>query len=143
MFRFPGRAQVRGMHGRAFHSPFRGGPGPGPGRMGPRRPLRFLVERLGLDDTQASELAKALEALKLDREQAALDLRRAQARIADLVEGATLDRAELEAAADARVAAARRLRDATVAAVTKVHAVLKPEQRAQLAMLLRGGPLEL
>ena len=39
-----------------------------------------------------------------------------------------------------RFTAAKRERDAIVAAVTQVHGVLTPEQRTRFATLLRGGP---
>lgn len=150
MFGF-GWGGPHGPHqGRMFHR--RGGPHAGPrqgppwgGHEGPgmRRPLRFLIEHLDLDDAQASEVSKAIDALRLEREQAALDERRARSRIADLVEAEPLDPVALAAAAGVRVEAASRLRDATVSAITKVHAALKPEQRAKLGMLLRNGPFAL
>ena len=140
MFPFTGRPRRRGPRGRAFHHP-QGGPGPR--GVGVRRPLRFLVERLDLDDAQAAELARVMEQLRLERQQAELDRRRARSTMADLVEADVLDAAALDAAADVRIAAARRIRDATVAAVKRLHAALRPEQRAKLALVLRTGPLEL
>jgi Spy/CpxP family protein refolding chaperone len=136
-----GRHGPRGpWRGRVWHR----GAGPGKGqRQGMRRPLRFLIAQLDLDDAQASAVSKALDDLRLEREQAGLDRRRAGSKIADLVAADTIDRAALEAAADVRVQAAQRARDAVVTAVTAVHGVLKPEQRVKLSMLLRGGPLTL
>jgi hypothetical protein len=139
MFRFghgPG-------HGRAFHRPGRPAEPGRPGRFGMRRPLRFLIDHLGLDDAQANELSRAIDELRLEREQAALDLRRAQSKLADLLETDPLDPTALAAAAEMRVAAARRERDAVVAAFTRVHATLKPEQRPKLATLIRTGPFSL
>ncbi|MEZ4237306.1 MAG: periplasmic heavy metal sensor [Myxococcota bacterium] len=131
--------------GRAWHRGGRGhggGRGAGGGGLGMRRPLRFLVDQLDLSDAQANAVSKALDDLRLEREQAALDRRRASSKIADLVTADTLDAAALGQAAEVRVAAAQRARDAVVAAVTAVHAALQPEQRAKLAILLRG-PLAL
>lgn len=108
-----------------------------------RRPLRFLIERLGLDATQAAAIQRAFEDLRLEREQADLDRRRSQARLADLLEGEALDEAAVEAAAETRLAAARREKDAVVAALRRIHAALGPEQRPQVAALLRSGPLTL
>lgn len=125
-------------HGRAFHRGPMGMHGGGGGAM--RRPLRFLIERLGLDDAQAAALSKALDALRLEREQAQLDARRARSNLADQFEGDTLDPAKLAEAAEVRVQGAQRERDAIVAAVTQVHSVLKPEQRTRFATLLRSGP---
>ncbi len=133
------------MPGRFGH---RGGPfvrpGGGPGRgFGMRRPLRFLIERLGLDPAQANEVQRAFEDLRLEREQADLDRRKGQARLADLLEADAPDAAALEAAAEVRVAAAKREKDAIVAAFRRIHAALRPEQRPVVAALLREGPLSL
>ena len=49
----------------------------------------------------------------------------------------------LAEAAGARVKIAERLRDAVVQQVTRMHALLQPEQRQRLAFLLRSGALEL
>lgn len=127
-------------HGPHAHGPHGRGPG---GGFGMRRPLRFLVEHLGLDDAQASELSRVIDELRLEREQAALDGRRAQGRLADLLEGDPLDVPAVEAAADGRLAAAKRERDAIVAALGRLHRALKPEQRTKLATLLRSGPFSL
>lgn len=108
-----------------------------------KRPLRFLIERLGLDDAQAADLSRILDTLRLEREQTFLDLRRSRSRMADLFEADALDGTALGEAADARVTAARRHRDALVAAVTQLHALLNPEQRKRFAMMLRSGPFEL
>ena len=53
--------------------------------LGVRRPLRFLAWRLELSEEQTASLARILERLKLERAQAALDLRRAAAELADAV----------------------------------------------------------
>lgn len=115
----------------------------GRGHFGARRPLRFLIERLGLDDGQSAELSRILSDLRLDREQAELDRKRAQHDLADQLAADTLDPTRLRAAAEVRVTAAGRERDATVTAIERLHALLKPDQRAQLAMLVRTGPMTL
>ncbi len=125
---------------RAHH---RHGPGGGKGRFGARRPLRLLIERLQLDDTQAAELARILSDLRLEREQAELDRKRARGGIADQLEADTLDLDELRKAAEVRVHAAGRERDAAVTAIERLHAFLSPEQRTKLAMIVRTGPLAL
>lgn len=124
---------------RAHH---RRGPG-GKGRFGARRPLRFLIERLSLDDSQASELSKILTDLRLEREQAELDRKRARGSLADQLESDQLDGQKLREAAEVRVQAAGRERDATVTAIERLHAMLQPEQRAKLAMIVRTGPFAL
>jgi Spy/CpxP family protein refolding chaperone len=46
-------------------------------------------------------------------------------------------------AATARVRSAERLRDAVTTALRELHALLDPEQRAQLAYLIRTGTLHI
>lgn len=115
----------------------------GGGSFGVRRPLRFLANKLDLDDKQVAELAKILSDLKTERAQAAVDDRRATTALADAVAGADFDRAAAEGAADRRVEGARRLRDAVVGALGRIHAVLRPEQRERLAYLIRTGALQI
>ncbi len=118
--------------------------GEGPGAVfGVRRPLRFLAHKLELDDEQAAQLARLLDELRIEHAQAAVDARRATATLADAVERETLDVAKLADAAGTRVKTAERLRDAVVQQVTRMHALLKPEQRQRLAFLIRSGALEL
>jgi Spy/CpxP family protein refolding chaperone len=111
--------------------------------FGVRRPLRFLAHKLELDDAQAAQLARFLDELRIEHEQAAVDSRRATGALADAVEGETLDAAKLAHAAGVRVQSAERLRDAVVQAVTHIHALLAPAQRQRLAFLIRSGALEL
>ena len=106
--------------------------------LGVRRPLRFLAWRLDLTEEQSSSLARILEKLKLERAQAALDLRRAAAALADALEG-DLARPQLEAAGEQRSAAARRVQEAVAKALEELHALLEPEQRRALAELIRTG----
>ncbi len=124
---------------RAHH---RRGPG-GKGRFGARRPLRFLIERLQLDDPQAADLAKILSDLRLEREQAELDRKRARGALADQLSADTIDATKLREAAEVRVQAAGRERDATVTAIERLHALLTPEQRVKLSMIVRTGPFAL
>ncbi len=113
------------------------------GVFGVRRPLRFLAHRLELDDAQAAQLARLLDELRIEHAQAEVDARRATGALADAVEGDVLDGAKVAEAAGSRVASAARLRDAVVQQVTRLHALLKPEQRRRLAFLIRSGALEL
>ncbi|MBX2799936.1 MAG: Spy/CpxP family protein refolding chaperone [Myxococcales bacterium] len=123
-----------------------GGPGHGGGRgrgFGMRRPLRFLIDRLSLDEAQTAEVARILEDLRLEREQADLDRRRARATLADLIAADTLDAAALKLAAEVRVTAAGSERDAAISTVQRLHALLTAEQRSKLSTLLRAGPFAL
>ena len=115
----------------------------GGGSFGVRRPLRFLAQRLELDDTQVEELAHILNDLKTERAQAAVDNRRAVAGFADVIAGEAFDEAKIGAVAADRVKSAERLRDALVKALGRIHALLKKEQRSKLAYLIRTGALAL
>jgi hypothetical protein len=115
----------------------------GVGGLGIRRPLRFLAARLELDEGQVSRLAKILDRVKLEREQAAVDLRRVAGDIAEVLEGEALRREGLEAAGERRVEAARRVQEAVARAVTELHALLDERQREELAGLIRSGAIRL
>jgi Spy/CpxP family protein refolding chaperone len=109
--------------------------------FGVRRPLRFLAWKLGLDEKQSAELAKVLADMKTERAQAEVDARRAAGMLADLASAAEFDEASARAAADLKVKSAERIRDALVKALARLHAILRPEQREQLAYLIRTGAL--
>lgn len=111
------------------------------GGFGVRRPLRFMAHRLELNETQVSELAAILDELKTERAQAAVDHRRSVGVFADSLAGEAFDEAAARSAAEARVKSSERLRDAVVKALKRTHAMLDPEQRKQLAYLLRSGQL--
>jgi Spy/CpxP family protein refolding chaperone len=119
-----------------------GGHGDDGGAFGVRRPLRYLAYRLQLDENQTTELARILDDLKTERAQVSVDERRAVSAFADALAGATLDGARLTEAAAARVRSAERLRDAVVAALQRIHALLDDEQRKQLAFLIRTGAVQ-
>jgi Spy/CpxP family protein refolding chaperone len=115
----------------------------GGGSFGVRRPLRFLAHKLDLDDKQVGELAHVLSELKTERAQAAVDHRRTVAGFADVIASEAFDEAKAVAVAAERVKSAERLRDALVKALGRIHALLKPEQRARFAYLIRTGALTL
>lgn len=112
---------------------------PGGGPFGVRRPLRFLAHKLDLDDKQVAEIAKVLDDLKTERAQAAVDDRRAAAAFAEALETDAFDGTRVAQAGAQRVASAERLRDAVAKALERMHALLRPEQRAHLATLIRTG----
>lgn len=109
------------------------------GAFGVRRPLRFLAHKLDLDDKQVAEIAKVLDDLKTERAQAAVDDRRAAAAFAEALEADPFDKERVARAGAQRVASAERLRDAVAQALQRIHGLLRPEQRANLATLLRTG----
>ena len=115
--------------------------GDGSGPFGVRRPLRFLAYKLHLSEPQVAQLAAILDELKTERAQAAVDDRRTRAAFADLLAGEVLDPAKLKEAASARVKSAERTQAAVVKALERIHALLGPQQRDQLAYLIRTGTL--
>jgi Spy/CpxP family protein refolding chaperone len=137
-FRDDGFGGRRYEHRRAHDEDLFGGAG-----LGVRRPLRFLAYRLDLSAEQTQSLARILERVKLERAQAALDLRRASADLADALDADSLDRARLDGAAAQRAAATQRSQEAVARALEELHALLDPEQRGLLAELIRTGTLRL
>ena len=119
------------------------GTGFGGGAFGVRRPLRFLAYKLELDERQVAELARILGDLKTERAQGEVDRRRSLAGFADAVGGETFDEARAKESAALRVTTAERLRDAVIAALGKLHALLDNDQRERLAYLIRTGFLSL
>ena len=111
------------------------------GGFGVRRPLRFLAHKLSLNDRQVAELARVLDDLKTERAQAEVDRRRTGAAWADALAGEAFDAAKAAEAGALRVQSAERVRDAVLKALQGIHAVLSPEQRVQLAYLIRTGTL--
>ncbi|HKQ62565.1 MAG TPA: Spy/CpxP family protein refolding chaperone [Candidatus Polarisedimenticolaceae bacterium] len=111
------------------------------GAFGVRRPLRFLAQKLALDDAQVAELATILDGLKTERAQAAVDDRRALALFAEAVAGDGFDRSRAGAGADLRRQSAEKLASTVVDALGRIHALLKPEQRRELAYMIRTGTL--
>jgi len=111
------------------------------GGFGVRRPLRFLADRLGLDERQVAALARILDDLKTERAQAEVDRRRTLAAFADALARDGFDDGKAAEAGERRVASAGRVRDAVVKALREIHAVLNPDQRERLAYFIRTGTL--
>jgi Spy/CpxP family protein refolding chaperone len=113
------------------------------GSFGTRRPVRFLALRLDLNEVQVAKLARIVDRLRVEREQGAVDVRRAAGTLADALEGDALDAARLEDSARLRVEAAKRVQDAVTHALRELHELLDAEQREELASLIRSGALQL
>lgn len=133
-------------HGHGPHGGHGGGWGFGgfggpDGGFGVRRPLRFLVHKLELDDKQATQLVKILDELKTERAQAAVDDRRSIAGFADAVTKENFDQSAAAEAGKRRVETAERLAKAVEKALGEIHALLDAEQRDTLAYLIRSGTL--
>jgi Spy/CpxP family protein refolding chaperone len=120
-----------------------GGSEEGGGGFGVRRPLRFLAFKLDLDEGQVTELATLLSELKIHRAQADVDYRRTTSTLADAVVAESFDEAKALGAAGERVKSTERVQAAVAHALRRIHALLRPEQRAKLAYLLRTGALSM
>ena len=116
-------------------------PGDPGGGFGVRRPLRFLAHKLELNESQLATFARALDALKTERAQAAVDQRRRVSTLAEALEAATVDDAKLREAGEQQEKSAAHVRAAVERALREMHAVLDDEQRKRLAYLLRAGVL--
>jgi Spy/CpxP family protein refolding chaperone len=107
--------------------------------MGVRRPLRYLAFKLDLDEAQVRELAGILDRLKTARAQADVDWQRSTADIAGALEAADFDTAVAQRAMDLRGRSAEALRAETLEVLRRVYTLLDPEQRRELAFLVRSG----
>jgi Spy/CpxP family protein refolding chaperone len=130
-------------HRRWSHGGWEASHDDGGGAFGVRRPLRFLAYKLELDEKQVGELAKILNELKTERAQADVDQRRTVAAFADALGAEAFDAAKAGEAADLRVKTAERLKQAVTTALARIHAILSPDQRQQLAYLIRTGVVTL
>jgi Spy/CpxP family protein refolding chaperone len=111
------------------------------GGFGVRRPLRFLADRLELDESQVVELSAILDDLKIERAQGAVDDRRALSAWAEAFTAEAFDTARVAKVAEERAASAERLQAAIARALGRMHALLRPEQRTRLSYLVRTGAL--
>ncbi len=111
--------------------------------LGTKRPIRFLAYKLDMSREQINEASRILERLKIEREQASVDLRRAAADIADAFDSETFDAQRADAAADKRVETARTVQRALSQALRDLHELLDDEQRTRLATLIRSRAIRL
>ncbi len=111
--------------------------------FGMRRPVRFLAERLELDGRQLSKLARIIEQIRIEREQAAVDLRRAAGELADALEGSDFESDTAEAGGQRRVDAARSVQSVVSRSLRELHDLLDADQREELASLIRTGSVKL
>jgi Spy/CpxP family protein refolding chaperone len=127
----------------SWHRPAEEGFEGGGGGLGVRRPLRFLMHKLDLDERQLTELARILNELKTERAQAEVDRQRTLTAFADALTGDTFDVAKAAGGGEQRVKSAELLRDAVLKALQQIHTILNPDQRGRLAYLIRTGTLTL
>jgi Spy/CpxP family protein refolding chaperone len=109
--------------------------------LGVRRPIRYLAYRLDLDDRQLRELAEILDHLKTARAQADVDWRRSASDLAGSLESGDFDETRASAAFDLRSRSGEQLRAQTLDCLRRLHRLLDPDQRRELAYLMRSGGL--
>jgi Spy/CpxP family protein refolding chaperone len=105
--------------------------------------LRFLAFKLDLDEAQTTELAAILNTLKTERAQAVVDHQRTTSALADAIAAESFDEARAKVAVDERVRSTERVEAAVTRALSRLHAVLRADQRTRLAYLLRTGALSM
>ena len=127
------------------HREHRGRRGHRSGSFGVRRPLRYLSYQLDLDESQRRQVAAALDSVKIEREQMALDEKKMVSQLADLVHAGGAD-AESKLSTDAlkealspRVDSSERLQKRIAKALKQIVEVLDPDQRQEFAYLIRTG----
>lgn len=101
-----------------------------------KRPLRFLIHKLELDDDQIMAVADALSDFKIEKDQADVERRRAKKVLVAALRGDDFDHEQAAEGVKQQVEAHERLRQAFVDSLERVHAVLTPDQREKLAFLL-------
>ena len=111
--------------------------------LGVRRPLRYLAYKLDLDEDQVRELAAILDALKTARAQDDVDWRRSTSDMAGALEAGDFDEGQVRLALEQRERSAAQVREQTLECMRRLHRLLDPEQRRELAYLLRSGGVAL
>lgn len=114
--------------------------GRGSSGFGVRRPLRYLAQRLDLDDSQTRRMASVLNQLKTEKEQAALDEKRSVAAIAELLTRETPTLEQCRETLVGRLDSARQLNEETAKAIVTISDILDDDQREEFTnLLLTGG----
>ena len=113
------------------------------GGFGVRRPLRYLSYHLDLDDVQRRKFAASFEKIKLEREQAKIDRKKADAKLAD-----ELSRVDVSVEEIKSVLASRdRIADASQTILAEeLHglvSILDSEQLEEFVHLVRSGVIQL
>ena len=111
--------------------------------FGVRRPLRYLAHRLDLDESQTRRMARVLNQLKTEREQAEVDEKRVITEIAALLEAGTPTLEEARLALIGRVNTSEKMRDETAKALVAISDFLDDDQREEFINLLLTGSVTL
>lgn len=125
------------------HHGFHGHPGWGHGPRGfgrGRRGLRFLFHRLDTTAAQEKVIREAIDEVRDAGQGLRGEGRALRGRLGEAFASETFDTEAFEAAFEGPEAQVRELRGVLTRALAKVHAILTPEQRRELAALLESGP---
>ena len=107
-----------------------------------KRPLRFLIHKLGLDQEQIMAVADALSDFRMEKDLADVDRRRAKKVLVGALKGEEFDEEVAAEGVKAQVEANQRLQEAFVDSLKRVHGVLTTDQREKLAFLLGSLDIE-
>jgi uncharacterized membrane protein len=102
--------------------------------------LRRLFQRLGTRPEQEQVMTAEADALAGELRALRDEAHALRAEVADLLAEPALDPARLAAALDARLARLAAVKARLADGIARVHAVLDPSQRTELAALVRAGP---
>ena len=116
-------------YGGHFHSPM---------RYGPRFLLRAIFGRLGTSVAQEKVIVEALESVRGQGRALAEEWRQSKAAVAEALRAETLEAQKVESAFARQDGLMTELRKSLLEAMTRVHGVLDPEQRRELAALLEN-----
>ena len=111
--------------------------------FGVRRPLRYLAYKLELDESQTRRMARVLNQLKTEHEQAELDEKRTVASMAALLEDGTPTLDEVREALAGRVQSAEVLQEETAKGLVAISDFLDDDQRDEFINLLLTGSVTL
>jgi len=107
--------------------------------FGVRRPLRYLSYQLDLDEPQRRRIAAVLDRVKMQREQSALDEKKVSGKLADLIEKPEFDSDSVKETLSDRVESTQSLQKTIAEAISEIVGLLDPDQREELAYLIRTG----
>lgn len=111
----------------------------GGANFGVRRPLRYLRYHLDLDDAQTRRVAAVLNRLKLEREQAAVDEKRALHNVAAMLRQPDTTEEQLKTGLAGRIQTAERMQAETAKALAEVADALDPDQLERFSELIESG----
>lgn len=108
-----------------------------------KRPLRFLMHKLDLDEEQTMVVADAISDFRIERDQADVDRRRAKKSLVRAMDEDDFDRSAAEEALADKLKTQRAVNEAFLDGLQRIHAVLDADQRKKLAFLLGSLDFEL